>query len=105
MAQNQGSDIIQFDAIGSPSQVSVAPATAYTVAANVNRVQAGAAITVTLSATSNSPCYIDSNSHITKITDGTRTYSLGDTAETISAMCIKVGGSGNDWIVVGAVLD
>ncbi len=104
MAQNSSSDILNFDAIGSPSQVTVSPSSAYTVASNVNRVKAGGAITITLDANSNSPVYIDSNAHACVVTDGTRNYDIGDTSQTVSCLCVKVGGAGNDWIVIGAVL-
>lgn len=104
MASN--TDVYLPDAIGSASapQRTVSPATAYTVEADVNRVKAGDAITITLASSSNSPVYIDSNAHAVIITDGTRNYDIGDSGQCVSALCVKVGGAGNDWIVIGPAL-
>lgn len=104
MASNQTTEFTQFDNLGGSGCKTVAPSSAYTVASDVNYVQAAGAITITLDANSNSPVYLDSNAHACIVTDGTRNYDFGDTGQVVSVECRRIGGAGNTWIVLGAAL-
>lgn len=110
MGNNAANPFVVSDGLGSKQVVVKNPSTSYTVLAEDNLVICGAnSLVITLNSSSNSPVYITSIDGVTQRTGctilaavaaGTVDYVLADGGCT--AMCVRVGGSGTEWVVVGA---